>query len=91
MAKGIYRGREVELEKPRRLQGDKKKFIVYVKKPETGNIIAVKFGDPNLSIKRKDPARRRSFNARHKCSTKKDKTTAGYWSCWAWRTDIDLP
>lgn len=91
MAKGIYRGREVELDKPFRLQGDKKKFGVYVKNPKTGNIIRVKFGDPNLSIKRKDPARRKSFNARHQCDTKKDKTTAGYWSCWAWRTDVKLP
>jgi hypothetical protein len=72
------------LNKPFRLKGGKKKFGVYVKNPKTGNVIMVKFGDPNMEIKRDDPARRRSFRARHKCDTAKDKTTPRYWSCKFW-------
>ena len=72
------------LNKPFRLKGEKKKFGVYVKSPKTGNIIVVKFGDPNMEIKRDDPDRRRSFRARHKCDTAKDKTTPRYWSCKMW-------
>ena len=72
------------LNKPFRLKGGKKKYGVYVKNPKTGNIIMVKFGDPNMEIKRDDPERRRSFRARHKCDTAKDKTTPRYWSCKFW-------
>jgi len=72
------------LNKPFRLKGGKKKFGVYVKNPKTGNVIMVKFGDPNMEIKRDDPARRRNFRARHKCDTAKDKTTPRYWSCKFW-------
>jgi len=72
------------LNKPFRLKGGKKKFGVYVKNPKTGNIVMVKFGDPNMEIKRDDPDRRRSFRARHKCDTAKDKTTPRYWSCKMW-------
>ena len=72
----------VTLNKPTR--GDIKKSKVYVKDPKTGNIIKVNFGDPDMKIKKYIPARRRSFRARHKCDQKKDKTTAGYWSCKAW-------
>ena len=72
------------LNKPFRLKDGKKKYGVYVKKPKTGNVIMVKFGDPNMEIKRDDPARRRSFRARHKCDTAKDKTTPRYWSCKFW-------
>jgi len=86
---GEYKGKQVTLEKPFRLpKGSKKKFGVYVKN-DKGNIIQVKFGDPNMSIKRDDPARRKSFMARHQCSTKKDKTTPGYWSCKAWELSAD--
>jgi len=72
------------LNKPFRLKGGKKKFGVYVKNPKTGNVILVKFGDPNMEIKRDDPERRRSFRARHKCDTAKDKTSPRYWSCKMW-------
>ena len=74
------------LNKPFRLKGEKKKFGVYVKSPKTGNVIVVKFGDPNMEIKRDDPDRRRSFRARHKCDTAKDKTTPRYWSCKMWES-----
>lgn len=83
---GEYEGRKVKLEDPFRLpSGSKKKFGVYVRNPDTGNVIKVTFGDPDMEIKRDDPARRRSFRARHKCSEQTDKTTAAYWSCYQWR------
>jgi len=76
-----YQGRTVTLNKP--MRGDVKKFKVFVTNPK-GNVVKVNFGDPNMEIKRDDPARKKSFRARHKCDTKKDKTTAGYWSCRMW-------
>jgi hypothetical protein len=77
-----YKGRKVTLNKPTR--GDVKKFKVYVKNPKTGNVKKVNFGDPNMRIRKSNPGARKSFRARHKCDQKKDKTTAGYWSCKKW-------
>ena len=77
-----YQGRKVKLNKI--MQGDKKKFKVYVKNAQ-GKVVVVRFGDPNMSIKRDDPKRRAAFRARHNCADKKDKTTPGYWSCYQWR------
>ena len=79
--KAEYQGRSVDLNNP--TKGDTKKYKVYVKN-DKGNVVKVEFGDPNMSIKRDDPARRKSFRARHKCDQKKDKTTPGYWSCKFW-------
>jgi hypothetical protein len=76
-----YKGKNVKLRKPFRTPGGPKKFAVYVKKPTSGNIIKVTFGDPNLRVRNDDPARARSFRARHKCETRKDPTKASYWSC----------
>lgn len=70
------------LNKP--MRGDVKKYKVFVKDPKTGNIKKVNFGDKNMEIKRDDPERRKSFRARHKCDTAKDKTTPRYWSCKFW-------
>ena len=74
------------LNKPFRLpSGSKKKFGVYVKKPN-GNVVVVKFGDPNMEIKRDDPDRRKSFRARHHCDTNPGpKWKARYWSCKMWQ------
>ena len=72
-----------ELNNPTR--GDVKKYKVYVKN-DKGNVVKVEFGDPNMSIKRDDPEARKAFRARHNCDQKKDKTTAGYWSCKFWST-----
>lgn len=76
-----YKGKEVELNKPRR--GGAKKYHVYVKNPKTGNVKKISFGDVHggLTAKVSDPKARKSFAARHKCDTKKDKTKAGYWAC----------
>jgi hypothetical protein len=76
-----YQGRDVKLGKP--MRGDVKKFKVYVKN-DSGNVVKVNFGDTGLSIKRDNPERKKSFRARHKCSQKKDRTSAGYWSCRMW-------
>lgn len=78
-----YQGRKVTLNKPFRTPKGPKKFAVYVKN-ESGNVVIVRFGDPNMTIKKSDPARRKSFRARHNCETAKDKTTPRYWSCKMW-------
>jgi hypothetical protein len=77
-----YQGRSVKLGKP--MQGDVKKFKVYVKDPSTGNVKKVNFGDPNMRIKKSNPKRRKSFRARHNCSNPGPRTKARYWSCRAW-------
>jgi hypothetical protein len=75
-----HRGRNVKLNKPFRTSGGPKKFAVYVKN-NSGNIIKVTFGDPNLRVRNNNRAAAKSFRARHKCDQKKDRTKAGYWSC----------
>ena len=76
-----YQGRKVKLNKP--MQGDVKKFKVYVKNRK-GNVVIVNFGDPNMRIKKSNPARRRSFRARHNCDNPGPKHKARYWSCRKW-------
>ena len=76
-----YQGRKVTLNKPS--AGDVKKSKVYVKN-EKGTVVKVNFGDPNMSIKKSDPARRKSFRARHNCENPGPKWKARYWSCKAW-------
>lgn len=76
-----YRGRKVQLGKP--MQGDVKKFKVYVRK-DNGNIVKVNFGDPNMRIKKSNPARRKSFRARHNCDNPGPRDKARYWSCRKW-------
>ena len=76
-----YQGRKVTLNKP--TAGDVKKSKVYVKN-EKGNVVKVNFGDPNMKIKVSDPARRKSFRARHNCENPGPKWMARYWSCKAW-------
>jgi hypothetical protein len=77
-----YKGKKVNLNRPMRSSGPKK-YKVYVKNPKTGNVKVVHFGDVKggLTQRVRNPKAKRSFAARHQCSKKKDKTTAGYWSC----------
>ena len=82
MFEAEYQGRKVKLNKP--MQGDVKKFKVYVKDPKTGNTKKVNFGDPNMRIKKSNPKRRKSFRARHNCDNPGPKTKARYWSCKKW-------
>ena len=77
-----YRGRTVPLGKP--MRGDVAKSKVYVRDPKTGNVKKVNFGDPNMKIKKSNPARRKSFRARHNCDNPGPRTKARYWSCRAW-------
>tara|TARA_S200002703_G_scaffold159218_1_gene171927 strand:- start:2325 stop:4304 length:1980 start_codon:yes stop_codon:yes gene_type:complete len=80
-----YEGKKVKLNDPiRTSENPNKKFKVYVKN-EKGNVIVVRFGDPNMEIKRDDPARLKSFRARHNCDNPGPKTKARYWSCIQWR------
>ena len=83
LGKAEYQGRKVELNKPFRLKGEKKKFGVYAKN-EKGNTVQVKFGDPKMDIKRDDPDKRRNFRARHNCDSPGPKYKARYWSCKMW-------
>ena len=82
VTKAEYQGEKVTLNKPRRIKGGNKKFEVFVQ--SGGKIKRVAFGDPNMEIRRDDPKARANFRARHNCDSKKDKTTAGYWSCRMW-------
>ena len=78
-----YRGETFSgYNKPKRTSGESKKFAVLAKKGD--EVKLVRFGDPNMSIKKDQPDRRKSFRARHKCDTAKDKFSARYWSCKKW-------
>ena len=76
-----YQGRKVQLGKP--MAGDVKKSKVYVKGPK-GNVVKVNFGDKKMKIKKSNPARRKSFRARHNCDNPGPRWKARYWSCRAW-------
>jgi hypothetical protein len=78
-----YQGEDVTLNKPFRTPDESKKFAVYVKN-KRGNVIKVRFGDPDMEIKRDDAERKKSFRARFKCDERTDKTTPAYWSCKLW-------
>jgi hypothetical protein len=75
-----HRGKKVNLGKPFRTPGGPKKFAVYVKS-KSGGVKKVTFGDPKLRVKNANKGAAKSFRARHNCAQKKDRTTAGYWSC----------
>ena len=76
-----YQGRKVKLNKP--MQGDVKKFKVYVKNPK-GNVVKVNFGQKGMSIKKDNPEARKSFRARHNCDNPGPRHKARYWSCRKW-------
>jgi hypothetical protein len=80
LAEAEHRGKKVNVGKPFRTPGGPKKFAVYVRKPG-GGIKKVTFGDPKLRVKNANKKAAKSFRARHNCKDKKDRTTAGYWSC----------
>ena len=76
-----YQGRNVQLGKP--MQGDVKKFKVYVKNP-AGNIVKVNFGQKGMKIRKSNPSARKSFRARMNCDNPGPRTKANYWSCRKW-------
>ena len=86
-----YQGRSVKLNSP--MQGDVKKFKVYVKNP-AGRVVKVNFGhggtsaaakgEKTMRIRKSNPEARKSFRARHNCANPGPKTKARYWSCRKW-------
>jgi hypothetical protein len=79
-----YQGRKVTLNKPFRTPDAKKKFAVYVKKPD-GKVVIVRFGDNSMRIRKNDPERRKNFKARHNCDSPGPKHKPKFWSCtWSW-------
>ena len=78
-----YQGRKVTLNKPFRTPGGPKKSAVYTTNG-SGNVVLVRFGDPNMTIKKNIPGRRRNFRARHNCDNPGPRWKARYWSCRAW-------
>ena len=94
MDEAKYKGKTVKLGKPIRTGTDEPgKFKVYVKDPKTGNVKMVRFGhqgggknkdSKTMRIKKSNPARRKSFRARHNCDNPGPRTKARYWSCRAW-------
>ena len=88
-----YQGRKVKLGKP--MQGDTKKFKVYVKNPK-GNVVKVNFGQGGkakggtMIIRKNNPKARKSFRARHNCDNPGPKTKARYWSCYQWRANAPV-
>jgi hypothetical protein len=83
-----YQGRKVKLGKP--MQGDVKKFKVYVKNP-AGNVVKVNFGHGGTSakgktmrIRKSNPDARKNFRARHNCDNPGPRHKARYWSCRKW-------
>lgn len=76
-----HKGKKVKLNKP--MRGDVKKYKVYVKN-DKGNVVKVEFGDPNMEIKRDNPARRKNFRARHNCDNPGPIWKARYWACRFW-------
>jgi hypothetical protein len=81
LSEAVYQGRKVQLGK--RMAGDVKKFKVYVRN-EKGNVVKVNFGQKGVKIKKNNPARRKSFRARHNCTNPGPRWKARYWSCRAW-------
>jgi len=78
-----YRGETFSgYNKPKRTPGKSKKSAVLAKQGDQVKLI--RFGDPNMKIKKHIKARRKSFRARHKCEGATNKLTARYWSCKAW-------
>jgi hypothetical protein len=79
-----YQGQKVTLNRPFRTPKGPKKFAVYTKN-QGGNVVIVRFGDPNMEIKRDNPQRRKNFRSRHNCNNPGPKWKARYWSCqWSW-------
>jgi hypothetical protein len=83
-----YKGRKVQLGKP--MQGDIKKFKVYVKNPK-GKVVKVNFGfggksakGKRMVIKKNNPKRRAAYRARHNCSNPGPRWKANFWSCRKW-------
>jgi hypothetical protein len=78
-----YKGRKVTLNKPFRTPKGPKKKAVYVKN-DKGNVVLVRFGDPNMRNRSNDPERKKAFRSRHNCDNPGPKWKAKYWACKDW-------
>ena len=82
-----YQGRKVKLGKI--MQGDAKKFKVYVKNPK-GNVVKVNFGQGGkakggtMKIRKSNRKASKSFRARHNWDNPGPRHKARYWSCRKW-------
>jgi hypothetical protein len=79
----IYEDSKKKVKLNKIMHGDVKKYKVYVKN-DKGNVVKVNFGDPNMEIKRDNPARRKNFRARHNCDNPGPRWKARYWACRTW-------
>lgn len=78
-----YRGEKFSgYNKPKNARTKTKKFAVLAK--SGSKVRLIRFGDANMTIKKSNPVKRKSFRARHKCGTATNKLTARYWSCKKW-------
>ena len=86
IAEATYKGKTVPLNKP--MKGDVKKSKVYVDPDGDGKAQKVNFGDKNMTIKKDQPARKKSYCARSSGQGNlTDKTSANYWSRRAWNCE----
>ena len=89
-----FKGRTVRLNKPFRTPNNSKKFGGYVKDRSSGNVKRVRFGDPNLSIKKSIPARQKSFMARFRPILAKVKgqksLSPAYWAVQSWKKNFKI-
>ena len=92
-----FKGRSVKLNKPFRTPGKSKKFGVYVKNNKTNRVQVVRFGDPNLSIKKNNPTRQRMFFARFRPilakvrrSGKQVTLSSAYWAIQSWKKGFKI-
>jgi hypothetical protein len=79
----LYEDEKKKVKLNKIMHGDVKKYKVYVKN-DKGNVVKVNFGDPNMEIKRDNPARRKNFRARHHCDNPGPRWKAQYWACKTW-------
>jgi hypothetical protein len=79
----VYEEENKKIKLNKIMRGDVKKYKVYVRN-DRGNVVKVNFGDPNMEIKRDDPARRKNFRARHNCNNPGPRWKARYWACKTW-------
>jgi hypothetical protein len=74
-----------KLNKPWRSDKPEKKWQVCAKDSQTGEVKHIYYGARGYEdfTQHKDPKRRRSFRARHKCDpiSKLNKASARYWAC----------
>jgi hypothetical protein len=75
-----YRGQSFSgYNKPKAQTSGGKSHVVLAK--EKGTVKMVRFGHAGKKGSPKGTKRNQNFHARHKCSSKKSKLTAGYWAC----------